>query len=671
MKIILHTSQNRQRGGWALLITMVLATAGTVLLTGVMNWSMQNSALAARNDEYFTTTYAAESATEKARAAITADFENYGAGLVAQNMANYLTMMPTATDNSYWTNYTFSGGTTVGQMIITNTVTSNAIVLGPPFTGLSMAGTTYEIIANAQNKSSLYQITATVGQTLSIGTIPLFQFAIFYQQDLEINPGATMTVSGPVHGNSQIYAGAGGANLTFADDVSAVDAINQNESPLDPSARGGDVVNFDAYHLPDQAPINLPVGTNTAGTATNVAANVDAILQIPSSGQGPGTSVGTNMLYNNADLIVLVSNGVTVVQTGPGTSSPNTVISSNAWSGFITTNTFYDQRQGMQIDGVVLNVSNLNNWVSTNTTLYGQLGNRTLQSLYVADERNTTNTVVSTYTTTNYSGSMFAVAYPTGQFLKPVFTNSQNITTTTNPVQTSPIWYFTPTIHTNGHYNFNYITGYTYTNYYYTTNTTTNYPEFAQPGVYLTNGAILPSTGLSVVTPDPAYIVGNWNVQSNHGGTSDAGLNSTAYTLPSAIYADAVTILSSGWNPNNSTAAIGSRTATSDTVNAAILTGNVPSNGSYYSGGVENFLRFLENWSNQTLTYNGSLVCMFSSQIATAPWPGTGTVYNPPTRNWAFDVNFENPNKLPPLTPRATAVVRGKWTTLAPQSVRF
>ena len=42
---------------------------------------------------------------------------------------------------------------------------------------------------------------------------------------------------------------------------------------------------------------------------------------------------------------------------------------------------------------------------------------------------------------------------------------------------------------------------------------------------------------------------------------------------------------------------------------------------------------------------------MFPSQYATGFWPNTGSVYNPPIRNWAFDLNFTNPNKLPPLTP--------------------
>src|ERR1700761_3818814 len=117
MNIVFNSSRNRRRAGYALLITMALATAATVLLTGVMDWSMQNSTLAARNDEYFTTTYAAEAATEKARAAITADFQNYGSGQVAANLSSYQNLMPTTNDSAYWGNYTFSGGSTVGRMI--------------------------------------------------------------------------------------------------------------------------------------------------------------------------------------------------------------------------------------------------------------------------------------------------------------------------------------------------------------------------------------------------------------------------------------------------------------------------------------------------------------------------------------------------------------------------
>ena len=105
-------------------------------------------------------------------------------------------------------------------------------------------------------------------------------------------------------------------------------------------------------------------------------------------------------------------------------------------------------------------------------------------------------------------------------------------------------------------YIYSGITGYTYnliTGTNYSTNYTTNYVQFAMPGVVLTNGAVLPPNGLSIATPDPAYIVGNWNVQSNVGGTSVAGSSNINYTLASGIYADAITVLSPSWNPANNT----------------------------------------------------------------------------------------------------------------------
>jgi hypothetical protein len=79
-----------------------------------------------------------------------------------------------------------------------------------------------------------------------------------------------------------------------------------------------------------------------------------------------------------------------------------------------------------------------------------------------------------------------------------------------------------------------------------------------------------------------------------------------------------------------------------------------------YSGGVENFIRLLENWGG-TLTYNGSIAVLFYSQYATNHWRPTGNYYNAPTRNWSFDLNFKLAAKLPPLTPSIKAMIRGQW----------
>ncbi|MGH7970795.1 MAG: hypothetical protein ACREIC_18905, partial [Limisphaerales bacterium] len=90
--------------------------------------------------------------------------------------------------------------------------------------------------------------------------------------------------------------------------------------------------------------------------------------------------------------------------------------------------------------------------------------------------------------------------------------------------------------------------------------------------------------------------------------------------------------------------------------------------GTSDSGGVENFPRFLEDWTGDTLTYNGSMVAMFYSRVATGLWMGIGStydIYNPPNRNWGLDQNFQYSNKLPPATPALEILVRSNWRTPA------
>src|SRR6185436_10995830 len=97
------------------------------------------------------------------------------------------------------------------------------------------------------------------------------------------------------------------------------------------------------------------------------------------------------------------------------------------------------------------------------------------------------------------------------------------------------------------------------------------------------------------------------------------GTTNTVQSKPAAVLADAVTILSTAWDDLNSAKVLGSRNAGDTTVNVAIQAGIVPTGNGYYSGGVENFPRFLESWSGRTFTYNGSMVVMYPSKIATAP----------------------------------------------------
>jgi hypothetical protein len=182
-------------------------------------------------------------------------------------------------------------------------------------------------------------------------------------------------------------------------------------------------------------------------------------------------------------------------------------------------------------------------------------------------------------------------------------------------------------------------------------------------GIRLINGASLPPLGLTVPRPTPLR-EGHYNAS----GVS-VGSHNTTNTKPAALVADAITVLSGSWNDANSKKTLSYRTAANTTVNAAFLAGIVETGNGYYSGGVENFPRFLENWSSRTFTYNGSMVVLFRSRHATGPWRGTGNtyqIYNPPVRDWSFDTAFLDPARLPPLTPSVRAVIRGQWQRAAP-----
>jgi hypothetical protein len=173
----------------------------------------------------------------------------------------------------------------------------------------------------------------------------------------------------------------------------------------------------------------------------------------------------------------------------------------------------------------------------------------------------------------------------------------------------------------------------------------------SMPGVRLVNGQTLPSRSLTVATPNPLYTKGNYN-QPN---PAFLGTTNTSITKPASLICDAYTLLSAYFSDSASSASYTSRVASDTTVVAAIVAGNSPS-GVTYSGGVNNLPRVLESWSGHTYTLNGSLVCLFPSAMATAPFQNPGVYYSAPTRNINFDSNFLDITRLPPGTPTVRVV---------------
>jgi len=439
--------------------------------------------------------------------------------------------------------------------------------MSPPITWTNLAsaygtGTANVTMTNSQQFFRLAQLT------------PIFQFAIFYNLNLEIQPGGAMNIGGPVFCNASIWAASAG--LTFSNSVAAVGQISSNNIS-DPfmtagSKTGSGNPNFILPPISGAGALNL-LGFDT----NNNPASAEAMLQMPPSGDNSSI-----YLYNDSVLIITNSSSggdIQVFYQNTNNSTTLTLVPPDVTNGnyysFVTSTNFYDDRETKIVDAIYLNVTNLSLWLTNTAALGGNLYNNQT----IAD---------------------------TGRGINSIYIfNSVPMTSTT------------------------------------------------LPGVQVDHGAQLPPWGLGIATPDPIYVKGNFNVQDTIG--NNIGQNVTTYTYPAALYADAVTVLSANWNDTNYTSThdtlLFSRApAVSTTVNAVVLEGIVPSTGAIYSGGVENFIRLLEDWNSATLTYNGSIVVMFPSQYATNYW-GNSSYYGVPTPQWAFDINFSTTGGLPPLTP--------------------
>ena len=68
-------------------------------------------------------------------------------------------------------------------------------------------------------------------------------------------------------------------------------------------------------------------------------------------------------------------------------------------------------------------------------------------------------------------------------------------------------------------------------------------------------------------------------------------------------------------------------------------------------GGVHNFMRMLEDWGGQTISYRGAMISLYTARQMIGIYKANSNVYAPGTRAFAFDTNFLQPTLLPPGTP--------------------
>ncbi|REJ75446.1 MAG: hypothetical protein DWQ47_08200 [Acidobacteria bacterium] len=200
-------------------------------------------------------------------------------------------------------------------------------------------------------------------------------------------------------------------------------------------------------------------------------------------------------------------------------------------------------------------------------------------------------------------------------------------------------------------------------------------------GVRLINGSVLPGVfdtsglgntrGFTVSSENGVYVLGNYNATGAGFGTGTAVTppesyypQNTANHIPAAIIGDAVTILSNNWTDGRvfqHPFSNADRPATNTVVRFAMISGDAitgnedipysPSGFGHLNGGLHNFKRFLEYWTDRRLNYAGSLINLTNSRNNNGFWTCCTTVYRPPIRDWTFDTSFLDPTRLPPGTP--------------------
>jgi hypothetical protein len=641
MKIPLKPSPSRRKG-YALLVTLVFLGVTLITLGGLMQWTASSSKLASKNNQFLSSESAAEAANEVVIAYMTRDYLSQSI-----NTTNYYASIVTNINTAAWpVTYNFSdlSGTANKATVASGTYINYLTPLGSQYANLQGFIQPYTISTTATPTGQTYNVPATVTENIQFDTTPIFQFAIFYNLNLEFNSGSALTIAGPVYCNASIWFC--GTTTHFLSSV--ISAQTNYFTANDPFSNTGNpypgvgvmtAANFAMTPESNQPALTLPIGgTNNSGNS------VQNILNLPTNtlaAPNPNYLQASNQSYifNSADLIVSNSaagigsansfygSDITVYYQNSNNAAsyltvvPYDLVYSNTgthlatyYYSFVTNVTFYDYRETANVQALQISVTNFNTWV--------------------------TNNVCHFYT--NSGGGWLLKTNPAGggQTL-----NAQNQSDKAHPIDSIYVYNNVPLTPTQ------------------------------LPGVRVVNGAQLPSAyGLTIATPFPLYVLGDYNVRTNSLHT-DALSSDTSYTYPAALMADAITILSPAWQDIGTYTAstvVGSRPATATTVNAACLVGIVqtvptipnPTAGDY-SGGVANYLRFLENWGSGSVSnvYNGSMICMYSSQYATNYFT-YGIYYDQPLRAWAFDSNFTNANKLPPLTPAVKVMLRtpGGWS---------
>ncbi|MGB0373008.1 MAG: hypothetical protein ACPGN3_16885 [Opitutales bacterium] len=557
-----------------------------------------------------------------------------------------------------------------------------------PLAGSQVFERFVQIYSKATVTGALGQdVSSYTTQTLELRDAPLFAYAIFYNGlPMEIAPGPQMDIYGPVHSNSDIYI-KGNRRLNFHDRITTAGDIYHGRNPShkdDTStkntyiANGADVlvemedgVNSTAddwretasqlwdgrvmtreHSISEQNPVGVqeyvadtddstdawdplnyaynliqPVLDSDELTLPDPATDADAyeqaVIRSELEKEKYSYKAGLVLEYDGSAVNVFTytrdADG-NLTYNGDGTPAKTelTIDSSNHFWDINTEGDFTDAREGRSPDLIEINVAALKDLLDTNDET--EWGAATADSSAAEKPENFWNGIIYIQT------PLASMATSRADWVTPA-DNTVAVRLSKGSVIPNPSY-----AAANGNYG---------------TTFATNTYLYVQ-GHFNADGD--PDTG-SATEPD------------NTDTFADPGEEA-----PAALVADAINVLSNSWDDDDSDDDdLEDREASFTEISAAFLSGQVPCgfNGTKsYSGGVENFPRFLEDWSDVEFQLRGSLVALYNSEVAVERW-GKSDVYSPPDRDWGFHAKFGSEGYYPPGTPNTRTYRRARFTDLS------
>lgn len=610
--------------GSTLLIALSLLLITTVIVGVAMTATNQQGRIAKRDQDFTSAQAAADGALEYAYASWKDIIRGNGLRPPTNNQLGSSNLPPPTGSlhaGIQRKGITFSNFSVVNANQWGETVDSTGTMITDPvgvtvtnvpgYPGWSGTASFYRAHVTASAPTFNQAVNADVSRYFQVTGVPILQAAIFFEYDIELHPGPPMIINGLVHTNSDLWAATSAANiLRFNSNVSYVGDYHEGYRP-NTTFGGGNVAPSTAYS-PNWSD-GLP-----SSTSTSYATQLSQVTRLDPYGSEPASLFNTTDTNRNNDSMREIIEPPDTTQTDP----PE-----------IAATRFYNQA-GLRI------------------TIDRSLPAGNPNRIQIRDGKN--------------------LPLPGGA-TDAAIRNAINVSTT-------PIYdwregenVYLSNVDTRALSTALSAIGTTFNGVLYIQDVTTT----GKNAIRLQNGAVL-SGDLTVVSNNGIYVQGDFNtggvnasgthdpllVPSNNGGnpTNTDSPTASGYEKKScAIAADAVMILSNNWQDANSNLSLSSRVASHTTVNAAILGGIVPTNtngSGSYSGGPHNFPRFLETWSNKDLTYWGSMVQLYFSQLFDGIYD-TGNIYAPPGRRWNWDAQlFKKP---PPGLFRNLQYTRGRW----------